>query len=158
MCFWDKFIEKNGQKVGDFNIIFSKVKHIFELTTLFPTFLCPIRFIKLASKLNFKNWKCLILCRKLFASVMDKRIFFYQVCNMKLKPTFGLKNTGKHWQLVFVCPPIYEIIGFWLVLQQYFFNQLFFWRGMYIWIPSLTQPLSINFSNFYFAIDHDFWT
>ena len=33
---------------------------------------------------------------------MDKRIFLYQVCNMKLKPTFGLKNTGKHWQLVYV--------------------------------------------------------
>ena len=28
-------------------------------------------FITLASKLNFKHWKCLVLCRKLFASVMD---------------------------------------------------------------------------------------
>ena len=71
------------------------------------------------------NWKCLILCHKLFASVMDtacavmdKRMFFYQVCNMKLKPTFGLKNTGKHWQLVYVRTSNIENSDSWLVLQQ----------------------------------------
>ena len=76
------------------------------------------------------------------ASVMDKCIFFYEGCNRKPKTTFGLKNTGKHWQLVFVCPPIYEIIGFWLVLQKYFFNQLFFWRGRYM--NSITDAAIIN--------------
>ena len=88
-------------------------------------FLYPIRFIKLASKLNFKNWKCLILCRKLFASVMDtacvsdgKTHIFYQVCNMKLKPTFGLKNTVKHWQLLYIRTSIIENSDSWLVLQQ----------------------------------------
>ena len=68
--------------------------------------------------------------------------FFYEGCNRKPKTEFGLKNTGKHWQLVFVCPPIYEIIGFWLVLQKYFFNQLFFWRGRYM--NSITDAAIIN--------------
>ena len=56
---------------------------------------------------------------------------FYEGCNRKPKTEFGLKNNGKHWQLEFVCPPIYESCGFWLVLQKYFFNQLIFWRGRY---------------------------
>ena len=63
--------KKNGQKVGDFNITFSKAKHIFEMTMLFPMFLCPIRFIKLASKLKFKHKTCLILGHQYFVSVMD---------------------------------------------------------------------------------------
>ena len=71
LCFWDKFVKKNGQKVGDFNITFSKAKHIFEMTMLFPMFLCPIRFIKLAFKLKFKHKTCLILGHQYFVSVMD---------------------------------------------------------------------------------------
>ncbi len=47
---------------------------------------------------------------------------FYQVCNMKLKPTFGLKNTGKHWQVVYERASNIENSDSWLVLQQYFFQ------------------------------------
>ena len=116
-----------------------RMKAFFEMTRFFPMFLYPIRFIKVASKLNVEHWKCLIFCRQFLVSVMDKAyvvmdkcIFFYEGCiNRKPKTTFGLKNTGKHWKLVFVCPPIYKISGFWLVLQQYFFKQLIFWRGRY---------------------------
>ena len=35
-------------------------------------FLYPIRFIKVASKLNVEHWKCLIFCRQFLVSVMDK--------------------------------------------------------------------------------------
>ena len=37
----------------------------------FSLFLCPIRFMKLASKLKFKHKKCLILGHQYFVSVMD---------------------------------------------------------------------------------------
>ena len=50
----------------------------------------------------------------------------YEGGNRKPKTTFGLKNTGKHWQLVFVCTPIYERRVFLLVLQQYFFQPAHF--------------------------------
>ena len=121
--------QKNGSKSGWFHHHFSKVKLFFSWTSFFPTFLYLIRFMKLASKLNFKHWKCLVFCRKLFASVMDKGIFFYQVCNKKPETTSGLKNTGKHWQLVYVRTSIYENRSSWLVLEQYFFKQLIFLRG-----------------------------
>ena len=37
---------------------------------------------------------------------------------MKLKTTYGLKNTGKPWQLVYVRASNIENSDSWLVLQQ----------------------------------------
>ena len=136
--FWGHICRKKWSKSGWFQHHFSEWKHFFEMTRFFPMFLYPIRFIKVASKLNFEHCKCLIFCRQFLVSVMDKACvsdgqmhIFYEGCNRKPKTTFGLKNTGKHWKLVFVCPPIYKISGFWLVLQQFFFKQLIFWCGRY---------------------------
>ena len=72
---------------------------------------------------------------------MEKCIFFYEGCNRKPKTEFGLKNTGKHWQLEFVCPPIYESCGFWLVLQKYFSTSSFF--GV-VDMNSITDAAIIN--------------
>ena len=56
------FAQKIGKNQG--KIIFLKRlklwrKYIFEIKTCLPLFICPIRFIKLSSKLVFLHWKCL---------------------------------------------------------------------------------------------------
>ena len=72
-CFWNKFVKKNGSKSGwfDYNITFQREKIFSTWRAFFQFFFYPNCFIKLACKLNFRFRKCLELCRKLFASVMD---------------------------------------------------------------------------------------
>ena len=42
LCFWDKFVQKMGQKVGDFNITFQKERIFFSSQAFSPCFYTPI--------------------------------------------------------------------------------------------------------------------
>ena len=112
---------------------FSKVKHIFDITRFLSYVLYPIRFLSTGNAFFMSS-----IC-----SCQWWTIAYFFMKSETGKPKLHLDwttldNFG-NWYSVFVCSHFFEIIAIWLV-------------------PSLTQPLSIDFSNFYFAIDHDLWT
>ena len=119
------------------------------MTRFFPMFLYPIRFIKVASKLNFEHCKCLIFCRQFLVSVMDKayvrdgqmHILFVKAVtgNPKLHLDWKtLENTG-NWYLY--VHQFIKLVVFGWFCSKIFSNSSFF--GV-VDMNSITDAAIIN--------------